>query len=62
MIIEKYESNTGEEKEAYYGCEYCKSPIQRMGEDGIDVCEECGIAEGFNNGYYDCDTQEQIEI
>lgn len=32
--------------EEYLVCNFCYSDVQRIGEDYIDCCEECGIVEG----------------
>ena len=32
--------------EEYEACDHCNEATEQLGEDGISVCENCGIVEG----------------
>jgi len=36
-------------------CDYCHEQVRRVGEDGIDVCENCDVVEGHTHDFSQCE-------
>ncbi len=42
-------------------CNGCSEEVRHVGEDGISVCENCGVVEGYTEWIADMRSEEESE-